>query len=889
MFGRLAYLPVDVDCEKAKAEERLENWQQAQHGNDGINMLISKRQRDLETAKMKILEAQEKQKHYYDLKHCKPGAFDIGSQVLMKDLTRKKRKGGKLDTKWIGPFQIQKNLGKALTGVKNSTLKINRVHGTHLKPYFVPENSNSSLESSHHSSCHLSMLDHSSRLNCFSPQREVSSLSSQPHHPDPDLSSQSKQSDCSSNQLNLSIDSNQTDYLSSHSGFVTSTPAVSGGFFPKFRSTDLSPIAKKYLQPQKLLFKFSGTQCMPSQEQQLLKTAGNPDKPHKASRQLFKTSPADNPNQPHKAFQQQLLNTADSNDQPHKAFQQQLLKTSGNPDQPHKAFHRQLKTSADSADQPHKAFQRQLKTSADSNDQPHKAFQRQLLKTSSADNRVFQQQLLKTSGNPDQPHKAFQRQLKTSVDSADQPHMAFQRQLKTSADSNDQPHKAFQRQLLKTADNPDQPHKALKQQLKTSADIDDQPHKAFQRKLLKTFSADNHVFHRQLLKTSSADNCVLWQLLNTADNPDQPHKNFQQQLLKTYFADNHVFQRQLLKTSADNRVFKRQLLKTSADNRVFQRHLLKTADNSDQPHKVFQQQLTSLSPALSHKRKHTQLPPPSSYKASQKSKRPQRQQFKSSETRHLIFPEQNELGLTVSDLEQLVGGEWLTDKHINAVNKLFHKQFPSLNGFQDPITLASAYAYNSPSKNFIQIVNISNNHWVCASNVLCMPGSVEVYDSKPSCSIGAFVLHKQIAKILKTAEKSFEVKHVDVQRQRGGSDCALFAIAYATTLCLGGDPHISRYVQNNLRAHLAKCFQSQTITEFPAPERPRRGRKRSLNIESISVYCICRLPWNMEDSEKGPLAQCASCREWYHKVCLKINKDIFTCPKLKYYCNNCLM
>ena len=63
------------------------------------------------------------------------------------------------------------------------------------------------------------------------------------------------------------------------------------------------------------------------------------------------------------------------------------------------------------------------------------------------------------------------------------------------------------------------------------------------------------------------------------------------------------------------------------------------------------------------------------------------------------------------------------------------------------------------SSNFVQIVNISCIHWVCVSNVLSSPGVVEVCDSKPNCSVGS-VLHRQVAKLLRTAEKLFELKYL---------------------------------------------------------------------------------------------------------------------------------
>ena len=61
--------------------------------------------------------------------------------MLIRDNKRKKRKGGKLDYRWLGPYEIVKSLGKglySLKGVENPEKVIERVHGTRLKPYMSP-------------------------------------------------------------------------------------------------------------------------------------------------------------------------------------------------------------------------------------------------------------------------------------------------------------------------------------------------------------------------------------------------------------------------------------------------------------------------------------------------------------------------------------------------------------------------------------------------------------------------------------------------------------------------------------------------------------------------------------------------------------------------------
>ena len=93
----------------------------------------------LDRAKANIIKAQQKQKDTYDKKHSCPEVYQVGSVVLKKDFTRKKRKGGKLDEKWLGPFKIVGSLGRGLYRIMeiHNGKVVPRVHGVHLKPYHV--------------------------------------------------------------------------------------------------------------------------------------------------------------------------------------------------------------------------------------------------------------------------------------------------------------------------------------------------------------------------------------------------------------------------------------------------------------------------------------------------------------------------------------------------------------------------------------------------------------------------------------------------------------------------------------------------------------------------------------------------------------------------------
>ena len=73
----------------------------------------------------------------------------------------------------------------------------------------------------------------------------------------------------------------------------------------------------------------------------------------------------------------------------------------------------------------------------------------------------------------------------------------------------------------------------------------------------------------------------------------------------------------------------------------------------------------------------------------------------------------------------ITDGEWLTDRHIDIFNNLLIKTFPKHNGLQNSIILSHYQNYNSSSHDFVQIVNVSNSHWICVSKILSPVGVVE--------------------------------------------------------------------------------------------------------------------------------------------------------------------
>ena len=205
-------------------------------------------------------------------------------------------------------------------------------------------------------------------------------------------------------------------------------------------------------------------------------------------------------------------------------------------------------------------------------------------------------------------------------------------------------------------------------------------------------------------------------------------------------------------------------------------------------------------------------------------------------------------------------------------------------GLQHTLDLANM-RFNSRPDNFIQIVNISNSHWVCVSNINCPPAVVDVYDSMyPS---PPYTLKEQVATILRSLEKKITLRMVNVQHQNGGTDCGLFAISAAVSLCHGEDPASHLKNQSLMRNHLVSCLENHDMVVFPdSTMKPVRSKRRIKSEYTVPVYCKCRLSWS-KDSKLGNMAQCKRCKQWYHQQCANISSLVFSDHSTKWFCESC--
>ena len=235
-------------------------------------------------------------------------------------------------------------------------------------------------------------------------------------------------------------------------------------------------------------------------------------------------------------------------------------------------------------------------------------------------------------------------------------------------------------------------------------------------------------------------------------------------------------------------------------------------------------------------------------------------------------------------LPTIYSGEWLTDEHIDNAQAILAKHFPYIGGLQAVWVFISegCQSLGTPEQEFIQIINVSGNHWITVSNIGNPKDTITIYDSlyaDVSPSYKAKFL-RQIAYMLMATSSHITLQWAEVQKQKGTSDCGLFAIAAATSLCYGVLPQYCSWEQEKMRDHLVTCFKRGDFTLFPQLP-AAQGQKMYNRVEEVQVFCHCRQPY----VENTFMAQCDSCSDWFHRGCQRIPRKITkTTP---FVCKNC--
>ena len=143
---------------------------------------------------------------------------------------------------------------------------------------------------------------------------------------------------------------------------------------------------------------------------------------------------------------------------------------------------------------------------------------------------------------------------------------------------------------------------------------------------------------------------------------------------------------------------------------------------------------------------------------------------------------------------------------------LLHNENLNIEGVQQP-TLRPVHNFDIVSGEFVQILHTGNSHWVCVSSIGCPPGHVKLYDSFYSDAISQEI-EQQTNDLL--GGRLLSLVRASVQQQSNGSDCGIFAIAFAACLVFGIDPSHVNFDVPTIRPHLADCLRNKKINLFPS-------------------------------------------------------------------------
>ena len=105
-------------------------------------------------------------------------------------------------------------------------------------------------------------------------------------------------------------------------------------------------------------------------------------------------------------------------------------------------------------------------------------------------------------------------------------------------------------------------------------------------------------------------------------------------------------------------------------------------------------------------------------------------------------------------------------------------------------------------------------------------------------------------------DKLIEVTVKRCQKQIGGNDCGLFALANAVALLKGVDPATVKLQQPK------ECLEKQLLTMFPHSS----SNPTSLPKEIVSLHCSCNKHY-----PGSKTFQCSSCKVTFHTMCVKHN------------------
>ena len=227
---------------------------------------------------------------------------------------------------------------------------------------------------------------------------------------------------------------------------------------------------------------------------------------------------------------------------------------------------------------------------------------------------------------------------------------------------------------------------------------------------------------------------------------------------------------------------------------------------------------------------------------------------------------------------------WLNDNIIDASQKLLAQHFPLTHGLQPP-TLEQIDGFRAHTEDFLQILNIGDNHWIIVSSIGCEKGVVNVYDTYhtelqelPDSTI------RTISRLIVSYSPELTIKMIKVDPQKNSNDCGVLCVAIAFDLLSAEAPCFAAYDSKRIRQHLIDCLTQSCFSPFPVTGERSTSDISCLDSMKLDLHCVCRMPEFPGDK----MAECESCGKWYHSHCLDIPESVFDSElDERWLCNTC--
>ena len=166
------------------------------------------------------------------------------------------------------------------------------------------------------------------------------------------------------------------------------------------------------------------------------------------------------------------------------------------------------------------------------------------------------------------------------------------------------------------------------------------------------------------------------------------------------------------------------------------------------------------------------------------------------------------------DIERVIMDQKLSDIEINFSQRLLKAQFPEITGLESTLLQGKSHVSKEPNHNKLQIIHCEKrDHWITATTIGCEVGVIKVNDSlyttrdKPTSIV--------LANFFYSKDQLFKNRVIRPQKQNGGSDCGVFAIAFATSIAISHKIDM-KFDQARMRAHLVSCIEKRELSLFPS-------------------------------------------------------------------------